>query len=274
MRRILVAALLLGLFSTDCALLKNLSSAFKEPTLTFKSASLADASLGGATVNLVFSVENPNSIGISLADVTYAFSVEGKQVVAGQPPAGLQIPAGGSADLTFPASVKFSDLASVVETFLTKDSASYRAEGQVGFQTPVGVLHVPLFKEGEFEVPKVPKFEFGSPRIAELSLAGATLEFPVTVTNRSPFALAIQSFSGALQIAGANVGTLSSGDFGQLEAKGSRQLTLPVAIHFAQAGAVAAALREGRANVSLSGQVHSGGTAVPLSITQVISFLR
>ena len=274
MRRVLVASLAAGFFSSGCALLSNLSSAFKKPTLSFKSASLSDASLGGATVNLVYSVDNPNPVGISLAEVSYAFSVEGKQVVAGQPPAGLQIPAHGSADLTFPASVKFSDLGAVVETFLTKDSASYRAEGQVGFQTPVGVLRVPLSKDGEFEVPKVPKFELGSPRIAQLSLAGATLEFPVTVTNRSPFALAIQSFSGTLQIAGANVGTLSSGDFGQLEPKGSRQLTLPASIHFTQAGAVAQALRQGSANVSFSGQLHSGGAAVPLSITQVISFLR
>lgn len=275
MRRLLWATLAAAFLATGCAFLSNLfSSGFRKPTLTFKSASLADASLGGATVNLVYSVDNPNPLALSLAEVSYAFFVEGKQVLAGQPPAGFQIPAQGSADLTFPASIKFSDLASVVETFLTKDVARYRAEGQIGLQTPVGVLRLPLSKEGDFEVPRIPRFEFGSPRIVHLSLASATLELPVTVTNRSPFALAIQSFSGALKIAGANVGTLSSGDFGQLEANGSRQLTLPITLHLAQAGAALAALREGRANLSLSGQVNSGGTAVPLSISQVVSFLR
>lgn len=268
-------AIIAAMTLTGCAVLSNLSAnAFKKPTLSFKTASLADASLSGATVNLVYAVENPNPVALRLADVTYAFHVEGKQVVAGRPPAGLQVPAEGTADLTFPASVKFSDVAAVLETFLTRDSASYRAEGQVGIETPLGVLHFPLEKEGQFEIPKVPRLELGSPRIAQLTLQTATLDFPITVTNQNSFAMPVQSFSGAIKMAGARVGTLSSGDFGILEAKGSRQVTLPVVLHLGEAGAALRALQEGRANVTVSGQITSGGTSVPLNLTQGVEFLR
>jgi LEA14-like dessication related protein len=268
-------ALLAVVVVGGCAFLKGLSeSAFQKPTLSFRSASVADASLSGATVNLVYALENPNGFGLSLASVRYAFAVEGRQLVAGKPPAGLQIPAKGTAELTFPANVKFADLASVVETFLTKDSASYRAEGEVGVQTPIGVLSFPLATEGQFEVPKIPHFELGSPRIAHLSLDGATLELPLTITNRNSYPLPIQSFSGTIHIGGAPVGSLSSGDFGQLEPRGSRQVALPARLQFSAAGAAAQAIREGKAQIALSGQISSGGISVPFHLNQLVSFLR
>lgn len=271
----LCIALLAAVAVGGCAFLRGLSeSAFQKPTLSFRSASVAGASLSGATLNLVYALENPNAFGLSLAEVRYAFSVEGKQLVAGQPPAGLQIPANGTAELTFPASVKFADLASVVETFLTKDLASYRAQGEVGVQTPIGVLRFPLATEGQFEVPKIPRFELGSPRIAHLSLDGATLELPLTIANRNTYPIPIQNFSGELHVAGAPVGSVSSGDFGQLEARGSRQITLPARIQFSAASAAAQAIRQGRAQIALSGKITSGGGSVPFHFSQLVSFLQ
>jgi hypothetical protein len=53
--------------------------------------------------------------------------------------------------------VKFADVAPVLETFLTKDKASYRAEGSIGLKTPLGVIPIPLKQEGTFPIPKLPQ---------------------------------------------------------------------------------------------------------------------
>src|SRR5437868_14142647 len=82
-----------------CSLLQTVAQR-REPTLSFKDASLSDVTFAGATVNLTFTVENPNPVGISLAESDYKLSVAGKQLVAGKPPAGLHVPASGSAELT------------------------------------------------------------------------------------------------------------------------------------------------------------------------------
>src|SRR5688572_5335062 len=136
MRRLLLLSLLgCAVLGTGCAALRDFFlSAFQKPTLRFKQARLADAALSGVTLDLVYSLENPNAIGLSLAEVDYALFVEGKQVVAGKPPNGLQIAANGQSDLTFPANIKFADVAPVVQTFLTQDTARYRAEGHIGVQ--------------------------------------------------------------------------------------------------------------------------------------------
>jgi LEA14-like dessication related protein len=274
MRRLLFVALLAATASS-CALLNQLlGSAFKKPTLTFRSAQLADASLAGATVNLTYALHNPNPLGLSLASVSYALFVEGKQVVAGAPPKGLQVGAQRTTDLTFPAAVKFAELAPVLQVFLSKDRARYRAEGTIGVQTPLGVLSFPLSHEADFEVPKIPNVELSSPRIAQLSLTSATVELPLTVTNRNSFALPIGDLSGAVQIAGANVGTVSAGALGTLPGGTPRMVTLPFTVNFGSALAAANALRRGSGTVAFNGQLQSGGASIPLNLSQTVTFRR
>lgn len=271
MKRLASVLVLVALGLSGCALLR---SAFKKPTFNFRNVTLADIALSGITLNTHWNLDNPNPIGLSLAEVDYALFIEGKQVVAGKPPQGLQIPAKGGTELVFPANFKFADIAPVVQTFLNQDVANYRAEGTIGVQTPIGVLRFPLSHQGQFEVPKIPAVQLASPRIANLSLTGATLEFPLTVTNRNSFELPIQGLSGALSIGGANVGTVSTGDLGALPGRGTRQLTIPLNINFASARSAATAIASGSGFVGFQGQVHSGGTALPISLGQNLAFRR
>jgi LEA14-like dessication related protein len=271
---LLAAALPLLLCS--CAFLKDLAQAsFQNPTLTFKAAHLADVSLGGATVNLTYVLENPNPIGLSLAEVGYAFSVEGRQVVAGMPAMGLKIPASGQTELVFPASVKFADLASALHIFLTKEHAAYRAEGFLGIQTPLGVLRVPIAKEGTFDVPKLPKIQLGSPRITGISFDGAQVQLPVTLTNVNGFPLPIGGLDGALQLGGSTVSTMSTGDFGAVPAQGSRQITLPLTLRFRDAASALSSLTGGKpVTMGFNGQLKSGPFSLPMSFTQTVNFQR
>ncbi|MFL5431475.1 MAG: hypothetical protein ACJ79M_17795, partial [Myxococcales bacterium] len=63
-----VAALSIFALS-GCSLLRQMAaSGFEKPTMSFKDATLSDVSLSGATVNLVFTVNNPNDAALSLAE--------------------------------------------------------------------------------------------------------------------------------------------------------------------------------------------------------------
>lgn len=259
-----------------CAALEQfLRSAFKEPAFNFKSMALNDISLGGLTLDTIWQLDNPNNVGISLASVDYALFIDNKQVLAGAPAQGLQIAANGSTDLHFPAGIKFQDLVGVVETFLTKDTAGWRAEGGIGVQTPIGVLRFPIAKQGDFEVPKIPAVAFGNPRVTNLTLQGATVEFPLTVTNRNTYALPVNGLAGNIAIAGSNVGTISTGDLGAMQGKTAKQVSIPLQINFfSAAGAAVNAVRGGNANVQLNAQLQSGPQALPIRLDQLVNFTR
>lgn len=261
---------------SGCAYLSQfLKTAFREPTFAFKQLGLTDINLGGLTLDTVWQLDNPNNVSLSLASVEYSLLVDDKQVVAGAPPQGFTMAAQGSTDLHFPAGIKFQDLVQVVETFLTKDSATYKASGALGIQTPVGVLRLPLSKSGEFEVPKIPAVVFGDPRVSNLSLTGATIEFPLTVTNKNSFPLPLGVLSGALTVAGASVGSISTGELGLMTEKGTKQVALPVNVSFLSAAmAVFNAINSGKAPVQFNAQLQSGATTVPLKVDQLVNFIR
>lgn len=277
MRRLITALLLVGLAVSlpGCATLRDLfNRAFQKPDLRFKTLKLQNISLGGADVDTVWTLRNPNPIGLSLAEVDYTFFVEGKQLVAGAPREGLRIPERGSTDLVFPTNVKFQELVPALAVFLNQDSAKYRAEGHIGVQTPIGVIKFPLKKEGTFEVPKIPTMTFETPRITHVTLSGATLEIPLRLTNRNSFPLPIGGLVGNVSIGGAKVGNVSSGNLGLLQGRGSQTVTLPVTVNFASALSAATAIRQGKGTVALTGNLNSGGTAVPVSLSELESFIR
>ncbi len=276
MRRLpaaIAAVLSLSLFASGCAFLNQLlRSAFVPPEVQFKGFTLGAVTLSDATLNLTWELRNPNPVGISLASLEYAFSVEGRQVVAGKPANGLQIPAQGTAELSFPATVRFQDIAPVVQTFLEKDYATYKAQGVVGIETPVGVVTLPLQYEGQFEVPKVPRVEFLPPRIQSITLTSATVEFPLSVTSRNSYVLPVRA-SGGVEIAGARVGNLTA-DLSQVQPRATQRISIPLTIYFAQAAQAAFALRAPSATVGFNGSLQSGSTSIPLQFQQNVTFQR
>lgn len=275
MKRLLPFLAACLLFS-GCALLSQLlTEVFQKPTFRFKNIALHNASLAGINLDTVWQLDNPNTVGISLAQVDYALFIDGKQVVAGAPQKGLQIAANGSTDLSFPAEIKFLEIVPAIEALITKDNATWRVEGALGVQTPIGVISFPIAMQDVFETPKLPQVQFANPKVTNISLQGATVEFPLSVTNRSSFPLAINEVVGSLSIAGSPVGTLSTGTLGQLDGRGTRQVSLPLTINFFSAGgAVVNAVKGGNANLKFDAQVQSGGAQVPLKLDQLVSFVR
>jgi LEA14-like dessication related protein len=258
-----------------CSWLRQMAaSGFQKPSLSFKDASLSDVTLSGATVNLVFTVTNPNDAALSLAETDYKFSLEGKQVVAGKPPAGIRIPAKGSSDVTLPASVKFADIAGSISNFLRKEQANYRAEGHIGVDTPIGIAALPFEKEGTVPLPKLPDVSLGTPKIGQLSLTSARIDVPLVFANKNPFPLPLGTFSAALRIEGADVGEVGAQPVGRVDAQGAKTVTLPVTVHFSQAMAAARAIREGRAHVAVDGQLAAEGASVPFHVEHDLDFAQ
>jgi len=248
---------------------------FKKPDVAYKSASLTDVSLSGATLNVVTRVDNPNPVSLALAEVDYRLSIDGHPVATGKPPDGLEIQANGATDVTLPASFKFTDLGQAVATVLQKGSAGYKAEGTVGVKTPIGLVTVPLSHEGTFTLPAMPGIALGTPRLTSVAIDHATVELPVTLTGKGSLPVPLQALEAAVTIGGARIGEVSARDLGTLEPGASRSVTLPLTVPFS--GAVEAAqamLKGGTVPIALDGQLQSGPAPVPFQLKTTANFRR
>ncbi len=255
----------LGLLAILWMAFSAMGCALQKPTLQLKSVSLKDADLEGTTLDVVYTLTNPNPIGLQLASADCNLQVEGHPVVSGTPSAGLAIPPAGSAELTFPARVHFKEIAPVLEVFFTKETASYRASGQVGVATPLGPLQVPFAYDGSFPVPKLPTVTLEKPVVEAMTLSGARVVFPIKVTNRNGFPLPVSGLNGLVTIAGANVGSASASVANALGPHETRTLHVPLEVSFMQAGfAVANMIRGGDGPVTLKGALHAGSFNLPI----------
>lgn len=268
MRKLLIVVPVL----CSCSLLQQAASrAFERPTLSFKEARLPSVDFTGAELDLVFQVTNPNSVGIDLTKASYALEVEGHKVAAGTPKNGLQIPGGGTAEVTFPAKVQWNEIAPALEALFAMDTVRYKASGEVGF----GPVTLPLSHEGTFAPPRMPRLDIGAPRITSLSLTGARLALPLKIANLNGFPLPLGGILGTVDIAGARVGRIALQEAAPVPSNGETTVNVPLDLSFLSTGqAVAEAVRTGVAEVKVDAMLNAAGATLPLKVAKTVELQR
>jgi LEA14-like dessication related protein len=273
MHRWLRNALLLGLVwsNLSCSLIHSICSGFHTPSLSFDHLTLQDVNLTGVTVNLFFKLENDNPIGLNIASLSYNFAVEGHSLISGHPPNGLKINPNGASMLEFPATVGFQGLSASIYTFLNKSQANYTASGSIGFNTPIGLVNIPLSHSGTFDVPKLPDIQPLSPQLNAFTLTGAHLTIPLQVKNQMKYSLPFNGMATNFTIGGVPVGGTAIGQQPALGSFEARVINLGVDVNFFQAGAqVASAIQSHQINLGYQGTITLGGLAIPLNISKVV----
>lgn len=259
-----------------CALLRSLvGAAFEKPTLAFKDAQVPSVDFEGAELDLTFLVTNPNSMGLNLAQATYALQIEGKQVLAGAPSRGLVIPAHATTAVTFPARIKWLDIVPALAALFAQDSVRYRASGSVGVDSPIGLITLPLEHEGTFSAPKLPRFEIGAPRIVSISLLGARLSVPLKIANANGFPLPIAGVLGDVSIGGATVGRVALPEQAPVAPGQEATLLIPLDVSFLSAGQAATqAIKTGVAEVKIDAMLNAAGATLPLKVAKTVELQR
>jgi LEA14-like dessication related protein len=262
-------ATLAALALSGCAALNQLAaSAFEKPRLTFRSATLQQVDLEGATLGFEFDLENPNSFGLSVARLGYGVELEGTRVASGEMPGGLQIPAAGKAPVTFPVRVRYRDVPGILSLLgKQRDALAYKLSGTVGVKTPVGVIDLPMSHAASLPLPKLPAFTLDGLAIRSVSLSQVALDLKVRVKNPNAFPIPAGKLDYALALAGAQVARGDDRALGAVPGAGSAVVSIPVQLNLAEAGRAASELVRGTpVDVSLRGTADVGGLPVPLDL--------
>ena len=261
-------AILLALAS-GCAGLKDLArSAFQEPKLTFRSAKVQALDLEGATVAFLFDLSNPNAIGLDVARAGYAIEIDGTRIVAGDLPAGLAIPANGTAPISFPVRVRFRDVPGVVSLLgKGRDELPYKLSGTLGVRTPIGILDLPLSHSDRLRLPRIPQFAVEGLAVRSVSFGSVGFAVRLRVKNPNGFPLPAGELGYALAVGGSRVARAEGARIEAMPAGASAIVEIPVHVDLASAGRAASDLvRGGDVDVQLSGKAEIAGLPFPLDL--------
>jgi LEA14-like dessication related protein len=275
MPKIALSLLLLALAA--CAGLQDLArAAFERPRLTFRSAALEALDLEGATVGFRFDVENPNGFGVDLARVGWGIEVEGTRVAAGDLAGGLEVPAKGTAPVTFPVRVRFRDVPGIVSLLGSgKDRIAYRLSGAIGVSTPIGVVDLPMSHAGDLELPALPRFGVEGLAVRSVSLSSIGLALRLRVRNPNGFALPAGKLDYALAIGGAPVARAEGASLAPVAAGATSILEIPVRVDVTNAGRAATDLARGaEVQVGLRGTADLAGLPLPVDLQALVPARR
>jgi len=242
-----LSLLLIILIFTGCAELAKHADTIK-PTARLAGARLANISFD--KVDLVFDleVENKNPITLDLAGLDYDFKVENQSLVSGVTAKAIKLKANGTSPVELPVTLKFDDLKKLPGELWNKDKLAYDLQTTFNIMLPIiGNYAVPVSKQGELPVPKVPDIKIKDVKIKNLSFTSADLVAQVEVNNPNDFSMAVKNFNYQLNVNQTKWGQGEITQSSNIPENGKGIIDIPVKLDLLSIGSAAAALLQNKA---------------------------
>jgi LEA14-like dessication related protein len=237
---------------------------FEKPRVSVKRVDVTSISFQGISFDIVFTVVNPNVIGLDLARLSYQLKVDNHQFVAGGANRPLHVPAEGTGELHLPVSFRFVELAEALVALFQKTIVPYSIATTLGFGTPIGVFDVPIAHSGTFPVPRPPNISIARAAVGRVSGSGADVQIALHLQNPNSFVLPLGNLNYQLTLDGAPLAQAGTGPL-QLAAGAAHEVMVSAHADFIQAGlGLLRAIESRSATVALEGTMDLGGFTLPV----------
>lgn len=272
-RRMLPTIALLGaclVFPGGCSLFQSLAGGFEKPKLHFKRMHVREMSFSGAKLEFEFELENPNAVGLKVAQIDYRLDIDGKQLIAGKTGQGVELKPKGISPLLVPVEVEFVKLGQALQAlFSSRDKLAYRLRAGFAVDTPIGLVRLPVDLEGHIPLPRLPEVALAGVSVGRLDMMSASFELRLLVTNRAGFAL---RHVGAQYQAAVSGFTVAEGrtEVAEIQPGQTSELAIPLSVGFIQIGAAAVKMiRNRQLPYVLSGELRLGPLKQPFRLEGV-----
>lgn len=228
--------LLLALALSSCAQLSKYTDTIK-PTASLTGMRLANINF--EQVDLIFdlAVENKNPVALDLAGMDYDLKIANQSLVSGVTAKAIKIKANTTSPVQLPITLKFADLKKLPGELWNKDNFAYQLDTIFNVTLPViGNYAIPVSKQGELPVPKVPSITVKGVNVKQLNFTSADLVTQVEISNPNAFNLAMSNFNYQLNINQQTWGKGMVSEKNSVPQKGSTIINIPVKLDLLTAG--------------------------------------
>jgi LEA14-like dessication related protein len=236
-------------YLSGCAELAKHTETIK-PTAKLAGAHIANISFD--KVDLVFDleVENKNPIALDLAGLDYDFKVENQSLVSGVTAKAIKLKANGTSPVQLPVTLKFDDLKKLPGEIWDKDRLAYDLQTTFNIMLPIiGNYAIPVAKQGELPVPKVPDIKVKDVKIKKLNFTSADIVAQVEVNNPNDFSMVLKSFNYNLNINQKNWGQGEITQSSEIPKRGKGVIEIPLKLDLFSIGSAAVALLQNKSPV-------------------------
>jgi LEA14-like dessication related protein len=149
-----ISTLTVCLLLVGCQTLQELG--FNKPTARINRVQFGEVNLNSAQLLFDVEVENPYAVPLPLTNLDYTLSSGNNSLLAGNAPLQSSIPANSKQIVSLPVTVNYLEMLKSLKDIKPGTTIPYKAGVGLSVDTPVlGLLTLPLKKEGELALPKV-----------------------------------------------------------------------------------------------------------------------
>jgi hypothetical protein len=229
------------------------------PEVHFDELKVDDIDFQKLEARFVLDVTNPYPVELDLAETSWKLGLAGSPFLDGTNEKGTLISASETSKVRIPFTMRWTDAFAVVSQARASDTLPYTLDADLGFDSPVGRVDVPLHREGDMPALHAPKLSLKGLRVAGLDLGRqtATIEVDLGLDSDQPSALTFEAFQYGLKLAGHDV---ASGTAQVGAVQDNKTVTLPADIRLVALGeAVVDALTQKKpVKVRLTGDASVG----------------
>ena len=219
-----------------CAELTRHADTIK-PTARLTDTRLTNIDFEQADLVFDLAVQNQNPFGINLAGLEYDLKIENRSLISGITAQGLKIGPAATSNVQLPVTLKFADLKKLPGELWQQDKFSYQLDSRFIVDLPViGNYAIPVAKQGELPVPRLPRVSLNDVTVRNLSISSAELVARVEIENPNAFDLVFTDFDYSLKINRQEWGQGSIQDNIRVPEKGRSTIAIPVKLDMLSMG--------------------------------------
>jgi len=156
---IILVPVVLGIFVSGCETVQQLLDTNK-PTANLKGLGFDDVSLESATLVFNVEIDNPYPVALPLTNMDYGLSSGGSPFLSGSADIASTVPAESKKTVSLPAKINYMDMLKALKGIRPGTTIPYKADIGLSVDTPaLGVLKLPLKKEGELALPRLSEID-------------------------------------------------------------------------------------------------------------------
>jgi LEA14-like dessication related protein len=233
-----------------------------KPKVKFERVRLDGIDFTKADTTFVFTVTNPNPVGIRVASFDYDLDVAGAGFLEGTNNDGLAIAASDDSKFRLPVTVVFADLLRLAQNLGDVDEVPFRIAGSFGIDTPLGVVRIPYEENGNLPVVRPPRIRVAGLRVTDFKPLQnrASLSLDLGVTHKGGAAVPLTGFNYSLSLGGSRVADGSRPQLATVAAGAEQTVSLPIDVNLTGLGTsiVSAIANKGPVDVGLAGGLTVG----------------
>ena len=229
--------LALPLLIVGCQTIKDIANSIQKPNLSVDNVRVTGFNFNEMELTYDIKVENPNPVAVQMLGYDYSLDINERSFIKGDQTEKMSIDASGESIFEVPMSVNFQELYNTVKGVANKDQSSYHFLSHLSFDLPVlGATEIPVKKQGNIPMVKLPKLSVQNLDIDNVSLNGADINLKLAFNNPNGFGLNINGLNYDLMVNGTQWAVGEALEGVNIKENGTTELNIPISLNIGQIG--------------------------------------